>query len=185
VRYEVRIVIRPVAYAEALHDQTIQEERQIGTDNLVALNLVQLVHEEERPPSINIQLVFNSALHYFLISVGCSVLIDDWYFVLLRLGSLPVYQIDIERALIEVDLEDDEEKFGARNPSKEPIILLKVLPVRLVRWHEAVDALLKLEEDEPVAYHEEDVPEVQCTEEVKQVHERCDEPRPALVVLVL
>ena len=47
MRYEVRIVIRPVANAEALHDQTIQEERQICVDNLVALNLIKLVDEEE------------------------------------------------------------------------------------------------------------------------------------------
>ena len=93
---------------------------------------------------------------------------------MLGLGPLPVDKVHVKAALIEVDLEHDEAEFGSCYPAKEPIVLLKVLPISLVRGHEAIDSLLQLEEDKPVAHHEEDVPEVDRAEEVQQVDKARD-----------
>ena len=60
------------------------------------------------------------------------------------------------------------------DPTKEPIVLLKVVPIRLVGGHEQVHSLLEFEENEPVSHHEEEVPEEDCTEDVKQVDEGRD-----------
>ena len=53
-----------------------------------------------------------------------------------------------------------------------------------MRWNEAVDALLKLVENEPVANHCKQVPEVQGAKEVENVDDCSDYALSALVVLI-
>jgi hypothetical protein len=104
--------------------------------------------------------------------------------VLLWFRSLPVNEEDVKGSLIEVDLEENRDKFGASHPSEKPIILFKVCPVGFVGGHEKENSLLQFVEHEPVADHEEEVPKVKRAEKVQHVDYERDHACAEAITLV-
>ena len=101
---------------------------------------------------------------------------------LLWLGSLPVNQVYIETGLIEVHFENDVGELCGTDPAKEPIVLLKILPISLVSGHEEEYSLLELEKDPPVACHKEQIPEKDCGEDVQHIDDGSDQASSACIV---
>lgn len=182
-RDKVGVEVGPVAQTKALHEESVEEQCHVRADYFVPLQLIKFVDEEEGAPGVDIHLVSRPSLQRLVIVL--ITLFCDGDLVLLGLRSLPVNHVDVEGALVKVDLEEDVDEFAAEDPGEEPIVLYKVLPVGLVGRHEAVDALLQFEKDEPIPCHEENEPEEDRAEEVDEVDEGRNETCPALVIAVL
>ena len=108
---ETRVLIGPPTEAEALHEEAVKEQRDVGADHLVTLQLVEFVDEEEGAPGVDILFVVLEAVFVFASRARRHQ-------SLLRLGPFPVDKVHVKRTLVEVDLEDHKDELAAGDPAE-------------------------------------------------------------------